>query len=305
MAKHNDVFLYGFVEEPPTIIFDEKTRTPIRCFFNVLALRGVRDFGNNLDFARVDSIRVMSFRPEIIKIAQNIKSNTMVELKGSFTTKNVKKTVVCEECGHKTSNLGTIGFINPIYLGIRERVLNREEALGLLKEKYEISNQVTVIGMLCREPQLFVTNTGLNIVTYQMAVMRKYKVREENADNTVDFPWIKSYGKLALSDIKALKKGAYVFVDGVIQARDIERITDCENCGHENHWQEKVEEIVPYAVEYLRGHKDIKEIEENLAKNPIVPDGKVGNEDDIEKPIEITDFDVDAFIDEQLKAFKQ
>lgn len=296
MAKHNDVRLYGFIEEAPAIVKDEKTGKITRCAFNILTLRGVRDFGNNLDFARVDSIRVMTFREDIIKVVENIKPNDMVEIKGSFTTKNVKKSLYCDECGHKNVQLGTISFINPIYIGIREHASGKQEALQLLKEKYEISNQVTIIGMLCREPQLFVTNTGLNITTYQMAVMRKYKIREENADNTVDFPWIKTYGKLALSDIKSLKKGAYVFIDGVIQARDIERITDCEKCGHENHWQEKVEEVVPYAVEYLRGHYDAEEAE---ARTQVVTKQKekIISEDDIEKPTELKDFDVDDFID--------
>lgn len=301
MAKHNNVFLYGYVKDAPTIIFDEKTDAPQRCIFNVLALRGVKDFGNNLDYAKIDSIRVMSLRPEIIKIAQNIKPGTMVEIKGSFTTRNVKKTVFCECCGQKNSIPGSIGFVNPIYLGIREKVSGKEEALELLKEKYEISNQATVIGMLCREPKLFVTNTGLKITTYQMAVMRKYKVCNDNTENTVDFPWIKTYGKLAISDIKALKKGAYVFIDGVIQARNIERITDCEACDNEIHWQEMVEEIVPYAVEYLRGHNDIKEVDAKSGGTEVEPDGEVASEDDIEKPLDVSDFDIDAFIDEQLK----
>lgn len=301
MAKHNNVFLYGYVKDSPIIISDEKTNTPSRCVFNVLALRGVRDFGNNLDYAKIDSIRVMSFRPDIIKIAQNIKSGTMVEIKGSFTTRNVKKTVNCDRCGEKNSILGSISFVNPIYLGIREKVSGKEEALELLKEKYEISNQATIIGMLCREPKLFITNTELKITTYQMAVMRKYKVHNDNTENAVDFPWIKTYGKLAISDIKALKKGAYVFIDGVIQARNIERITDCEACDNEIHWKEMVEEIVPYAVEYLRGHNDIKEVDAKTGGAEPEPDGEIVSEDDIEKPLEVEDFDVDAFIEEQLQ----
>jgi single-stranded DNA-binding protein len=297
MAKHNNVVLYGLVTEKPKIVKDENNE-PIRCGFSLVAIRGVRDFGNNLDFAKLDTIKVMTFNKELIKNIEKIESLDMVEVKGSFVTKNVNKSFICENCDTKNVSAGTISFINPIYIGIREKVKDKDEALKLLKQKYEISNQVTLIGMLCRDPRLFKTENGINITTYQMAVMRKYKVRGELVDNTVDFPWIKTYGKLALSDVQSLSKGAYVFVEGVIQTRDVERKTICEHCGNECSWNERIEEIVPYAVEYLRNHKP----KEDVSAKKIIDKYKtdIEKESDIERPVGIEkDFDINSFIDAQ------
>lgn len=301
MAKHNEVRLYGLCREKPTILVDEATGDAVRCVFTLITIRGIKDFGENVDYAHLDKIRVLSFNKRIIEAAKKIEPYTMIEVKGSFNTRNVKKAFICSYCGEKVQVNGSIAFVNPIFIDAREKVENDDEAVEYLKAKYELSNAATVIGMLCRDPSLFTVKNGSTITTYQMAVMRKYKVLDENTDNTVDFPWIKSYGKLALSDIQALKKGSYVFVDGVIQAREIIRHTECPFCGRENEWDEHIEELVPYAVEYLRDSERVSEITVGLAATLKSNAEKVATEKYVERKDEDKiDFDVNKFIEDEV-----
>ncbi len=300
MAKHNEIRLYGYCREKPQVLVDEATGDAVRCVFTLVTIRGIRDFGENVDYARLDNIRILTLNKRMIEIARSIEPNTMVEIKGSFNTRNVTKTFVCKYCGEKISTKGSIAFVNPIYIDKREKVSDVDEAISLLKEKYELSNGATLIGMLCRDPELFTVNNGTTIATYQMAVMRKYKLADENTDNTVDFPWVKSYGKIAMSDIQALKKGSYVFVDGVIQAREIVRRSVCPKCDNENEWDEVVAEIVPYAVEYLRDSEKVKEISAGLAATLRNQSAKVETEKQIERKYDKPDFDVDKFVEDEV-----
>ncbi len=300
MAKHNEVRLYGYCKERPEVLIDETTGDAVRCVFSLITIRGIRDFGENENFARLDSIRILTLNKRMIEIARKIEPNTMVEIKGTFNTRNINKAFICKHCHKKVSVRGSISFVNPIFIDKRERVQDENEALAYLKEKYELSNNATIIGVLCRDPKLFTLQNGTAITTYQMAVMRKYKLFDENTDNTVDFPWVKSYGKVALSDIQALKKGSYVFLDGVVQAREVIRRTECPSCGNENEWNEVVTEIVPYAVEYLRDNDGIKEITKGVAASLKSNSNRVENEREIERDYSDPDFNVGNFIESQV-----
>lgn len=297
MAKHNDVCLYGFIPKAPVIAINEAGELQYG-ICSVVTIRGIRDFGKNQKNIRLDAIRVMTYKEDLINIMSKLEPYDMVEIKGSLTTKDVTKTVTCPGCGHRTSNPGMGTFVNPIYFAKREHALDENEAILLLKQKYEISNSVTLIGMICREPSLWVTSSGAKMLTYQICVLRKYKMRDDSPDNTVDFPWVKVYNRMAISDKQALRKGAYVFIDGVIQVRNIERTTVCTHCGQSIIWNENVEEVVPTATEYLRDHYTIKEIREMTPEEKqatIVP-ARIDNENDISKPLDAPDFDVNGFI---------
>lgn len=259
MAKHNDVFLYGQVLLAPKIIMKDGEYERGVC--PILVMRGYRSYGEteikNIGF---DKPVIMTGNPiQVEKMAQ-WKPGDMVEVKGCLTTKDVKKVSYCPHCKTKNAKQGVVSFINPIYTKIIEHNLTKEKGLEKLKESCEISNSAHLIGMLCREPQGYITSKKTMITNYQLAVSRKFHILEDSVENRVDFPWVKAYGSIARDDYKYLKKGSYVLVDGMIQSRDIERQLTCDNCGHEYLYKETVLDIVPYSTEYLRNFRTEEEI---------------------------------------------
>lgn len=253
MAKQNGVFLYGQVLSQPRIFKDENGNY-IRGICAINVIRGLRDFGDNISNLKYDAPIIMTGEPEKIAIMDTWKVNDMVEVKGSITTKEINKGTICKNCGQKNVSEGNTVFVNPIYLGTREIGISKEEGLELLRKRVEISNCATLIGTLCRNVETFTTNHGLQITQYQLAVNRKYRIKDDAAENRTDYPWIKSYGSIASEDAKFLQMGAMVYVDGMIQTREVDRTTICPNCGNEYHWHDNALEIVPYAVEYLQGY---------------------------------------------------
>lgn len=305
MAKHNEARLLGLCREVPKIATDETTGEAIRATFNLVCIRGIRDFGENDSGMKLDNVRVFTRNRRLIETISQITPNSIVEIKGSFNTQNITRKYICSYCKEQIKEPGTMSYVNPIFIDIRGKAESERAGVEQIKAKYELSNGVTIIGMLCRDPRMYVTSTGMSISAYQVAVMRKYRVADENTDNTVDFPWVKSYGKIAISDSLALKKGSYVFLDGVIQSKSVKRHCVCPHCGKENEVNELVEEIVPYAVEYLRDHNPIKEITKGVAVSTKQKSERVKSEKYIERDYSEMDFDAGQFIETQLRNANQ
>lgn len=253
MARHNDVRLYGQVSKEPRIITDENGNY-VRGMCPLNIIRGVRDFGNHINGLKYDAPIIMTGDPEKIAEMATWKVNDMILIKGTVTTKEVTKSTTCIHCKHKNSVQGNVVFINPIALSAEKRNLTDEEALEELKKHVEISNNVTVIGTLCRDVSTYTSEKGLAISQYQLAVNRKFRLRDDAAENRTDYPWIKSYGDIGEEDAKFLHMGSVVLIDGMIQTRDVKRKTVCSECGEEYVWKDNALEIVPFSVEYLQNY---------------------------------------------------
>ena len=284
MAKLNVAYLYGQVLKEPKIMKNDETGEYIRGVCPIVVVRGIRDFGNNVSHIKYDTPLIMTGNPVLVESMSKWKKGDMVEIKGAVTTKDVNKSSFCTHCNKKNTKKGNVVFVSPIYMSIRERELSTEEGTKLLKQRCEISNQALLIGTLCREPKGFRTEKGLSITTFQLAVSRKFKIKEDSPDTKTDFPWVKSYGVIAENDFKSLKKGTYVFVEGMIQTRELERVQVCEHCGCEYTWKDSAMEIVPYATEYLRNFKTKEELEALDAAEYKKAIQKIFSENDIEKP---------------------
>lgn len=261
MAKHNFVLLNGQVTSNPRIYRDNEGN-PLRGMCAVTVIRGTRDFGDNLCHIKYDCPIIITGNPVQIEEMAAWKENDMVEIKGAITTKDINKSTKCDKCGEKTTEKGTAVFVNPIYMARRETNITKEQGFELLKKRAEISNIATVVGKLMKDPEVYSAPNGMQITQYSLGVMRKYRIKEDAAEIRVDYPWVKSYSKIAELDAKVLRKDSKVFVDGMLQARDVLRKTVCPNCGHEYTWNDTALEIVPYAVEYLEGCLSIEELEE-------------------------------------------
>ena len=150
----------------------------------------------------------------------------------------------------------------------REEEISPEESLKLLKERCEISNIVMVIGTLCREPEIYTDDKNRSFAQYQIAVNRRYRIKEDPAETKTDYPWVKTFGEQALKDVYALHTGSQVYLNGALQTREVARETICENCNKSYEWQDVASEIVPYSTEYLSNcqieHKDTEKEDENV-----------------------------------------
>lgn len=250
MAKHNCVHLYGRVIKDPQILKNDNNEF-IKGVCPITVIRGQRETGNKLNHVRFDAPVIMSGDPERVKEMSSWKTGDMVEIKGSITTKEIRKRSFCKHCGGENIVEGNIVYINPIYLDKRETNLSEKDGVELLKRRCEISNEVSLVGKLCREPD-FYKQDDLVTTQYQIAVNRKFYLKDDIAENRTDYPWIKSFGKIAESDRKALRKGSVVLIDGMIQTRETKRTTKCIHCEKNYTWGDSALEVIPYSVEYLQ-----------------------------------------------------
>ena len=261
MARINDVRLYGMVVQPPTIYRDEKTQEYIKGFCTLIVIGGYRSTGTKPE--KYNYPRILSRDPEQIAEMAKWKEHDVIEIKGSLTTKNMTKSKVCVSCGEKIKQPGTVVYIHPIFSEVRTSCTSKRQAIEVLKQNAEISNSALLMGVVCREPKAYVNAKNKSkLTTYQLAVKRKFRIKSDPPEVDTDFPWVKSYGEQGVKDIKTLRKGSVVLIDGKLQVREREVVANCPHCGAENTWKDYSMEIVPYAVEYMRNYASAEEIAE-------------------------------------------
>lgn len=96
-----------------------------------------------------------------------------------------------------------------------EQNVTDAQALELLKDSCEISNQAMIVGTLCRDPQSFTSKKGKTTTNYQLAVNRKYFIKDGDPMVKTDYPWVRSYDKIAKNDAEALSTNSDVLIDGL------------------------------------------------------------------------------------------
>lgn len=250
MARENTVFFHGQLRDKPKIVVSKDGET-MRVMFPIRVLRRpttqVELQGNQL---RIDTPVIMTKNPDLAKIASTFACGDMIDFKGVVSSKEVLKKTRCPECNTENAIQGNILYFTPIYLCKREHA-TEEEGLQFLKERSEISNVVEVIGNLCRDPQFYQDEKGRSYAQYQIAVNRRYHIREDADDLKTDYPWVKTFGPQACEDSRCLKTGSTIKITAGVQTRVIERQTVCEKCGAKYTWNESVAELVPYYIGYI------------------------------------------------------
>lgn len=83
-------------------------------------------------------------------------------------------------------------------------------------------NQLTLLGNLARDPEIKYTSEGLAITDLRVAVNRKWKNREGNDMENVEFFNITAWNKLAENCANDLKKGDRIMVSGRLNHRSFE-----------------------------------------------------------------------------------
>lgn len=274
MARHNQVHLFGQVIGEPR--FTVNKEGVANALFMVNVIRGARKTRNEImDVIQYDSFLVKTAEPEIYEKIRGISTGDMVDVKGVLTSNNVKKSRICnapttensltdsDTCGFKLSSIGTIMFIAPTVLSVWEKGLTTDQGIALMKERGEICNEVVLIGNLTKDPQYYNPSTGIYCTTYQIAVDRKYFLKDGKTKDKTDYIYIRSFGEIARYDHKVLRVGSMVFVEGVLKYKKYVRHDVCPNCGAKIEWNDDSIEVLPYCVEPL---KDYITEEERLAQ---------------------------------------
>ena len=268
MAIHNSIFLFGRVHGQPLISYNE-TKEEIVKVVIALSVISNRERTFNLENKNsVTTILLISQNKEIMKKMTELENNDVIQVKGTLTTRNYTKRSVCEKCGTINVKEGIMSFVNPIYLNVIKTKNSREEAMNLVRKNFEVSNIATIIGTLCREPELHKSEDGEITTQYQLAIDRKYRIKEDHPLIRTDYPWVKSYGSNAEMDHICLETGSCVFIDGLLRSRQFQRRTICDNeeCKEEYSWTDRSLEIIPYSTEYLKNFMTPEEREAEKKK---------------------------------------
>ncbi|MHB1376934.1 MAG: single-stranded DNA-binding protein [Candidatus Humimicrobiaceae bacterium] len=83
-------------------------------------------------------------------------------------------------------------------------------------------NQITLLGNLARDPEIKYTNDGLAITDLRVAVNRRWKDKDGNDMENVEFFNITAWNKLAENCSNDLKKGDRVIVSGRLNHRSFD-----------------------------------------------------------------------------------
>lgn len=260
MARHNIVNIYGSILDDPVISKDEQGNFKKGMAYITL-IRGFRDAGYEENSLRYDCPMLFSGNPDVVEQMSGIHKNDIVEVKGVFTVMNSAKATRCSTCSHKNRIMGEMSFITPLFFDIRKTGLTEAESLNDLKAHMEISNQVLLIGDLCRDVT-FYGNNKMFQASYPLAVNRKYYLNDGRLNDRTDYIHIVSFGENAKNDASALHTGSGVLVDGRLQVRQFLRSHTCENCGTEYQWQDYTAEVIPYSTEYLYNYNTPEMIEQ-------------------------------------------
>lgn len=260
MSRHNEVFLYGMVLMPPQFKKNEEG-TNVRGCISLLVVRGQRDICNDkLTNIRYDAPMILTEDEKWIKVMEKLKVCNMVEVKGVYTTRDINKPKLCPHCKEISVKKGTISYVTPIYMDVRETGIDEMAAKMLLEKRAEISNSVTVIGTATKNPEYY-KEEKYSVLQYPIAVNRKYFIPDGQNIIKTDYPMIKAFGVKADEDYKRIKMGTEVLINGMLQTKEFMNKVTCSNCGAENELKDTSMEIIPYATEYLKGYVTEEELE--------------------------------------------
>jgi single-stranded DNA-binding protein len=249
VARENFVLMHGQVRGDPRITINNDGEI-IKAMFTMRVLRRPTTNAEMSGKLQIDCPVVYTRNADMAKQIQNLRDGDMVDIRGAISSRECRKSTICPECGTKNIKDGNIVYVTPIYMCQRGNV-DDKTGLALLKERAEISNLVNVIGNLCRDPDYYVDASNRKYAQYQLAVNRRYRIKEDMEEVRTDYPWVKTFGMQAYNDSEGLHTGSCVYISGAIQTREIERSCTCGKCGAEYKWKDSAAEIVPYYIGYL------------------------------------------------------
>lgn len=267
MARHNDVRMYGLIADIPQVVTSKQTGEYVRATFHLAVLKGEREDGNgDKTKLKYDYPFVLTTNKDFIRQIETFEQYDIIEIQGTYTTRKIPKISYCKNCSSENRVDGNIAFVTPIFMKRRNaETLTEKQAMMELKENQHISNNITLVGMLCNDVQYY--NKGdIETSSYQIGTGRKFYIDSDDPDVKTDWPVIRTYKAQAKQDSLCLHTGSEVLVEGYLHTKKRERKTKCEMCNEEYIWNDNLTEIIPFAVEYLRDFIDPAEAEKAAAE---------------------------------------
>ena len=126
-------------------------------------------------------------------------------------------------------------------------------------------NKVILAGRLVRDPELRYTQTGKAVVSFSLAVNRRFN---HNQEQTADFIPIVVWDKLAEVCSKHLFKGSQVLIEGRMQVRNYEA---------QDGSKRYVTEVIAQELEFMgskviAGNEQLQNQEQNISQEEITQD---------------------------------
>jgi len=84
-------------------------------------------------------------------------------------------------------------------------------------------NKAMIYGNLTRDPEMKALPSGMNVTSFSLATNRRYKDRDGNYQDAVDYHNITVFGRQAETVNQYLKKGSATYVEGRLQTRSWEK----------------------------------------------------------------------------------
>lgn len=84
-------------------------------------------------------------------------------------------------------------------------------------------NKAMIYGNLTRDPEMKALPSGMNVTSFSLATNRRYKDRDGNYQDAVDYHNVVVFGRQAETVSQYLKKGSGAFVEGRMQTRSWEK----------------------------------------------------------------------------------
>ena len=259
MAKENTVQLYGWVNALPKIkvtkdedgedlfVSGRIQMTVVRRSYATedLLLRGKLMWDSPIVFSRNHRL--------IKHHLQEVDYGDMVLVRGTLCSKEVRKRYICPECGYNNvKENGVMIYIDPISVNIFQKKVAEDEAIELLKKSDEFSNDIKIIGTLCRDPQYYeAVENKKKECQFQIASNRLRHILEDGPEKRTDYPWVKVFGDKAKESYQALHTNSTIYIGGAVESREINQTIFGEECGTEFQKPANATEIIPYHIEYL------------------------------------------------------
>lgn len=268
MATHNQVLLAGYVKSEPKIQTDSSGAKSI--MIKLTTVR--REMKEYIDSLFLDVIiRYDGSNDQLINRMEATKKNDLIIVKGVFNIVVVNKVFKCPECNSNV--IQENAFMCTVYPQFIQRITNLNQYIEKTNDPdypnkiiqdnvSEISNHILMVGSLVKEPEMIEhPSKKIKCCRYPVAINRKYYIATQS-DTTADYPWVYSYGKQAENDLRYLKQGSDIMIDGFIRVRRVKKNLVCTSCNKSFTAPTLASELVPYAVEYFNNYLSEEEAQQ-------------------------------------------
>lgn len=215
-----------------------------------------------------DLIPIFTRDAEMISQIKKLAHGNVISVIGNFCSVNTEKEFCCKnkECreyevpvGYK----GTISYINPIEIMpiIKNAEIPEMDVKLFLHQYREHSNTVRLLGRANTDVKhipLEVLNRKsgekelLNLWQFCMNVSRRKLVSASLSK--ADYITINAY---EYEDIKELKSGDFVCINGFVKSKLYKKVRKCPCCGSDIKTQDTSLCVVPYRVEHIKCEREV------------------------------------------------